>query len=151
MATETATATDAATDNQPAWQRGVLGGVLGGIVFGVMVSMMMTPVIEKAIPAMYGLSGGLAGWVIHVSHGAVLGVAFAAVARDRLDSLGETVLAGAAYGIALWVLLAVLVMPVWLQTVGFGGAPAVPNISPKSLVGHAVYGLALGGAFAVLD
>jgi uncharacterized membrane protein YagU involved in acid resistance len=151
MATETATATDAATDRQPSWQRGVAGGVLGGIVFGVMVSVMMTPVIEKAIPAMYGLSGGMAGWVIHVSHGAVLGVAFAAVARDRFDSLGETVVAGAVYGVALWALLAVVVMPVWLQTVGFGGAPAVPNVSPKSLVGHAVYGVALGAVFAALD
>jgi uncharacterized membrane protein YagU involved in acid resistance len=151
MATETGRQTDALTANRPAWQTGALGGILGGVAFGAMLTVAMTPVIENAIPAMYGLSGGLAGWVIHVSHGAVIGVAFAALADPLLDSPAQTVLAGGLYGVVVWAVLAVLVMPVWLQTVGFAGAPAVPNVSQQSLLGHAVYGLVLGGAFAALE
>ena len=152
---ETVSATETSTDFELAdWQAGALAGVVAGVAMGVMLTTQMTPVIENAIPAMYGLSGGLAGWMIHVSHGAVLGVAFAAV----LGAVGagewstaKLAGVGLAFGVALWVVLAVLVMPVWLQTVGFGGAPAVPNVSVKSLVGHAVYGVALGGTFAVLN
>ncbi|WP_227134239.1 DUF1440 domain-containing protein [Halorubellus salinus] len=147
--TETSTGFDLAD-----WQAGTLAGTLAGVVMGVMLTTQLTPVIEAAIPAMYGLSGGLAGWVVHVSHGAVLGVAFAAVlgaVGGGEWSTAKTVGVGLAFGVALWVVLAVLVMPVWLQTVGFGPAPAVPNVSPKSLVGHVVYGVVLGGAFAVLD
>jgi uncharacterized membrane protein YagU involved in acid resistance len=151
MATETGRQTDDLTANRPAWQLGVLGGILAAVAFGAMMSVMMTPVIETAIPAMYGLSGGLAGWIIHVSHGAVIGVAFAALAEPFLDSPGQTLLAGALYGVVVWAVLAVLVMPVWLQTAGFAGAPAVPNVSQQSLVGHVVYGLVLGGAFAALE
>jgi uncharacterized membrane protein YagU involved in acid resistance len=105
----------------------------------------MTPAIENAIPTMYGLSGGAAGWVIHMFHVAILGVVFAAIAeRADLDSLGPSVESGLAYGVVLWLVLAVLVMPVWLQTVGFAGAPALPNVNLQSLVGHLVYGGVLG-------
>ncbi len=51
----------------------------------------------------------------------------------------------------LWAVLAVLVMPVWLQAVGFGGAPSVPTVSVPSLVGHVVYGAVTGVVYAALD
>ena len=151
MATETGRQTDALTANRPTWQTGAAAGILGAVAFGAMLSVMMTPVIENAIPAMYGLSGGLAGWVVHVSHGAVLGVVFAALADPLTDSPGQTVLAGALYGVVVWAARAVLLMPVWLQAVGFPAAPEVPNVSQQSLLGHAVYGLVVGGAFAALE
>jgi uncharacterized membrane protein YagU involved in acid resistance len=149
---DTATQTTARTDSTIAtWQAGTVAGIAGGVLMGIMLTVQMTPVIEMAIPAMYGLTGGLAGWVAHLAHSAILGVAFAAilVGADATDrSIGATALAGGAYGIVLWAVLAVLVMPIWLQTVGFANAPALPNISVMSLVGHVVYGLATGVAFA---
>jgi hypothetical protein len=145
---DTATQTTARTDSTIAtWQAGTVAGIAGGVLMGIMLTVQMTPVIEMAIPAMYGL----AGWVAHLAHSAILGVAFAAilVGADATDrSIGATALAGGAYGIVLWAVLAVLVMPIWLQTVGFANAPALPNISVMSLVGHVVYGLATGVAFA---
>lgn len=152
---QTVTSADTGTGFDLAnWQAGTLAGIVAGIVMGVMLTTQMTPVIEKAIPAMYGLSGGLAGWVIHVSHGAVLGVAFAGL-LDAVDasewSTAKLAGVGLAFGVALWAVLAVLVMPVWLDAVGFANAPSVPNVSVKSLVGHVVYGLVLGGVYAVLD
>lgn len=115
---------------------------------GVLLSVMMTPVIEVAIPSMYGLSGGLAGWVVHMSHAAVLGVAFAALARGTdVESTVRSIALGIAYGVVLWVLLAVLLMPLWLSAVGSPANPPFPNPNPLSLVGHIVYGAVVGVTF----
>nr|WP_089877280.1 histidine kinase [Halogeometricum limi] len=135
------------------WQAGVAGGILGAIAFGALMVLVSPGVLTNAIPAMYGLTGGAAGTFIHLSHGAVIGVAFAALLRARpelAETLGRSTAAGAAYGVAVWVVLAVLVMPVWLSAVGFAGAPGLPNISTTSLVGHVIYGLVLGAAYPML-
>lgn len=156
MASETVTHERTSTESTttlPAWQAGLAGGLAGGLVFGAMMSMMMTPVIEMAIPAMYGIEGpaGLAGWFIHMSNSAILGVVFGVlVGASGLSGTGRVAGAGLAYGVVLWVVLAAIVMPIWLGTVGFPGAPPLPNFNPMSLVGHGVYGLVLGGVYAAL-
>jgi len=151
MASETATAVDTPTE-QIAWKGGALAGLIGGAVMGAMLTMQMPPVIEVAIPSMYGLSGLAAGWVVHLFHSAVLGVAFAAVAAaiGADDSVGRGAAVGVAYGAILWVVLAALVMPVWLGAVGSPANPPLPNFNPTSLVGHVVYGLVLGVAFPLV-
>lgn len=154
MALETATPTDdrTATALVP-WQAGTIAGIAGAIAMGALMAMEMPGVIENAIPALYGLEGGTIGFTIHIAHGAVLGVVFAAllVATDRSPSLPASAGAGLVYGAVVWALLAVLLMPVWLSAVGFAIAPAVPNVDPMSLVGHAVYGLVLGAGYAILE
>ncbi|WP_430504110.1 DUF6789 family protein [Haloparvum sp. PAK95] len=154
MATEAASSTEVSTA-EGAWKGGVLAGIAGGVVMGAMLSVMMAPVLEMAIPSLYGIAGpaGAVGWVIHVSHGAVLGVAFAAILQTKPGvggSIGKSAGAGAAYGVGIWVVLAAIVMPVWLGTVGFGGAPSVPNFNPMSLVAHVVYGVVLGAVFPLV-
>jgi len=154
MATETATATDVSTETGD-WRAGVAGGLAGGLVFGAMMSAMTPGVLEMAIPAMYGIGGpaGALGWAIHMGHGAILGVAFAAAAGlkpELADSLGTSVGVGAGYGLLVWVALAVITMPIWLSAVGFPGAPPLPNVGVESLVGHVVYGAVLGGAYAAV-
>jgi hypothetical protein len=147
MATETATRTTESTDND-AWQAGVIAGSVGAVVMGAMMVMQMRPVLEVAIPSMYGLSGGAAGFAIHVAHGAVLGVGFAAIVSRRSDhSLVESLAYGVGYGVLLWAVLAVLVMPVWLSAVGSPANPPLPNVSVTSLVGHVVFGAVLGLAY----
>ena len=158
MASETRTATASGTATlRGNWTAGVVGGIAGGVVFGAMLSMMMTDVIEVAIPSMYGLApppNGLAGWVVHVSHAAVLGVVFAAivgvVGLERA-SAGKQVAAGLGYGVLVWVVLAALVMPVWLSAVGSPASPPLPNFDPQSLVGHAAYGVVLGAVYYALE
>lgn len=154
MSTETRTETATTTETRmEPWQAGLIGGIAGGLVFGAMLSMMMTPVIEMAIPALYGIEGpaGLAGWIIHMANSAVLGVVFGAlVGAGGVGGTGRLAGAGLAYGVVLWVLLAGIVMPVWLGAVGFPMAPPVPNFNPMSLVGHAVYGVVLGVVYAAV-
>ena len=154
MATENATSTDVSIKNG-SWKPGVAGGLVGGLVFGVMMSMMTPPVLEMGIPAMYGIEGpaGALGWAIHMSHGAIIGVGFAAIASlkpDLTDSIGPSLGVGAGYGLLVWVALAVIVMPIWLGAVGFGGVPPLPNIGVESLVGHVVYGVVLGGVYSAV-
>jgi hypothetical protein len=156
MAQETSTGHQTETETTlEASQAGVVAGLVGGFVMGIMLTMQMTPVIENAIPALWGLSGGLAGWVVHMSNSAVLGVVFAAIAsagalREYADSTGTSTALGIAYGVVLWVVLAAIVMPIWLDAVGFPMAPAVPNFNPMSLVGHVVYGAVLGAVYPML-
>ncbi len=139
------------------WQAGLVGGLVGAAGFGVLMSMMTPGVLEMAIPAMYGVEGpaGAVGWTIHMAHGAVLGVVLGGLLsldalRGVVDSNATAGLVGLAYGIGVWLLLAVVVMPIWLQGVGFGMAPEVPNIATESLIGHSVYGVLAGITYGVL-
>ncbi|SFL55154.1 hypothetical protein SAMN04487950_4178 [Halogranum rubrum] len=135
------------------WQAGVLGGLFGGALMGVLLSVSMTPVIQNAIPALWGLSGGVAGWTVHMATAAILGVVFAALSKELpqySSSVGQSTALGAIYGVVLWVVLAALVMPVWLSAVGFAGAPSLPNFDPTSLVAHLVYGVALGATYPLV-
>ncbi|RLM91019.1 histidine kinase [Halobellus sp. Atlit-38R] len=150
MATDTATQTTAQTETN-AWQYGVVAGVVAAIVMGGLMAMQMRPVLEVAIPSMYFLTGGFAGFTIHVAHGAVLGVVFAAIASTQADlTIAKSTALGVGYGVVLWIVLAVLVMPIWLSVVGSPANPPLPNVSVMSLVGHVVYGVVLGGAYAAL-
>ncbi|WP_459824748.1 hypothetical protein [Halorubrum luteum] len=67
-----------------------------------MMTMMMPPIIEGAIPGMYGLGASLAtGWAIHMFHSAALGVVFAGIGTAKPSLVGSTpksVGVGVAYG-----------------------------------------------------
>ena len=152
MATEASTRTDTGLA-LPDWQAGVVGGIAGAAVMAVLVSIMNAAVLAGAIPALYGLSGGIAGWVVHLSHGAVLGVVFAALVERGYPgehAAGTVAGLGLLWGVVTWIGLAALVMPLWLSAVGFPMAPPVPNFAPPSLLWHAVYGGVLGVAYAGL-
>ncbi len=101
METETSTTSAVQTEDR-AWQYGVVAGIVAGIVMGALMVMQTRPVIEVAITSMYFLSGDAAGFAIHVAHGAVLGVVFAAVAATRSGlTTGSTVALGIGYGVVL--------------------------------------------------
>ena len=152
MATETQTATDTG-HALPDWQAGVVGGIAGAAVMAVLISVMNAAVLQGAIPGLYGLSGGVAGWVVHLSHGAILGVVFATLVERALPgeyAPGAIVGLGIAWGALTWVGLAALVMPLWLSAVGFPMAPPFPNFAIPSLLWHAVYDGVLREAYAGL-
>jgi len=144
-----------AVRDSKAWQHGMEAGLIGGLVMGVLFSLLMPPVIENAIPALVGLSGGIAGWLVHMSISAVFGVVFAgALTQPRLaavvESLGGGVSLGLAYGVILWIVAAGFVMPLWLSTVGFPAPPPLPNLGLMGLFTHLVFGLVLGGSYHYL-
>jgi len=121
---------------------------------GALISLMNPPTLAGGIAGLYGLApppNGVAGWVAHMSHAAVFGVVFAALVSATGDSSpGRIVGVGVVYGVVIWVVAAALVMPVWLQAVGFPNAPAFPNFAMPSLLWHLIYGLVLGAVYAAL-
>jgi hypothetical protein len=151
----TASTTTTRTANPVDWRAGVVAGLAGAGVMAVLISAMNAPTLAVAIPSLYGLApppNGVAGWAVHLSHGAVFGVGLAAVARFApvdLGSVRRCAAVGLAYGVVLWVVAAGLLMPLWLRAVGFPSPPPVPNFAPPSLLWHAVFGVVLGAVYPV--
>jgi hypothetical protein len=141
---------------ESSWKGGVAAGLAGGAVMAVLMVLMNPAPLVGAIPSMYGLTppNPAAGVFIHLSHGAVLGVALVGVlgavgvdTSDRIRTLG----AGVAWGVVTWVVLAALVMPVWLSAVGSPASPPLPNFALPSLLWHAVYGAVAGAVLPAVD
>ncbi|EMA28974.1 DUF6789 family protein [Haloarcula japonica] len=150
ITTETTQTYDLGTGN---WKAGVFGGIAGSAVMGALILVMNPPTLAVAIPSLYGLapppSPG-AGLVVHLSHGAVMGVMFAGLASLlHTDSSGKLLGLGVGWGVVTWAVFAALVMPVWLGAVGSPASPPFPNFAPPSLLWHVVYGSVLGGVYAV--
>ncbi|MFB6220100.1 MAG: DUF6789 family protein [Halolamina sp.] len=154
MSTATGTADVEGIENGD-WKAGVVGGILGAAVMGALVLAMNKAVIAVAIPSLYTLApppNPAAGLFVHISHGAVLGVVFAAiVGAVAPESTGKTVGIGAAWGAVAWAVLAGLVMPLWLSAVGSPASPPFPNFAPPSLLWHVVYGVVLGGVYDAVE
>ena len=106
------------------------------------------------IGALSGAQSSPAGWVAHLYHRAVFATVFVAVtatgrgAAAAASALGS-VLLGLGYGFLLWVVAAGVVMGVWLNTVGVPAS--VPNLDAVSLVGHLVWGVAVGALATTSD
>lgn len=153
MATSSATTTRFATNGS--WKGGVVAGLAGATVMSVvMLAMGATNVLAGAIPGLYGLAlppNLPAGLVVHLSHGAVLGVIFAAlVGAASVERPTQLVAAGLGWGVVTWVALAALVMPLWLSAVGFASPPPFPNFAVPSLLWHVTYGVVVGAAYTAI-
>lgn len=162
MATETRKSSANAGTNSTQWIAGAAGGFLGSVLFGLMMQYVMPPpLLEIVIPAMYGIEGPAlgAGWAIHQFHGVVLGLSYVALVqfdplREPARRLGGSLALGVGYGILTTAVLAVLVMPLWLQAVGFPMAPPFPNVAfPATLlstVGHVVFAVPVALGYAIV-
>lgn len=119
------------------WSAGAIGGVVAGMVFGMLMQMMgMIPMVAKLV----GSDSVVVGWLVHLAISAVFGVGFVLVLGRRLGSLGAAAGLGAAYGMVLWVLGPLLLMPAKLgMPLGQINATAL-----QSLMGHVLYGVILG-------
>lgn len=163
--TDTANVTSETGFGLPWWASGVLGGVVGAAAFGSVMWVGSPEMLRASIPALYGFEPSTTvGWTVHLFHGAILGLAFGAIARldpvaqyvemdvetDALRKFGvnsRLVALGLVYGMAVWAILPVVVMPIWLGTVGAADAPTMPAIAVESLFGHLAFGLVLGVVF----
>jgi uncharacterized membrane protein YagU involved in acid resistance len=124
-----------------AWQ-GVVAGLAGGIVFGALMAMMgMMPMIAMLV----GSSSAAVGWLVHLVISAFYGALFALIVPTTLG-VGALLGAGAAYGIVLWLIGPLLIMPAMLGM----GLFMFNNTTMMSLVGHLLYGLIVAGVLVPL-
>jgi uncharacterized membrane protein YagU involved in acid resistance len=123
------------------WQ-GVVAGLAGGIVFGALMAMMgMMPMIAMLV----GSSSAAVGWLVHLVISAFYGALFALIVPTTLG-VGALLGAGAAYGIVLWLIGPLLIMPAMLGM----GLFMFNNTTMMSLVGHLLYGLIVAGVLVPL-
>ena len=138
---------------------GIVAGLVGGVVFGVMMQMMNAPTPEggqmpmMAMVAKVVRSDSMAvGWLYHLFNSAVIGALFGWLLRFRSHKFGTTIGWGAAYGFVWWILGALILMPLFLGMPAFAPLQMAPMrpVAMGSLMGHLLYGIILGGGFAML-
>ena len=133
-------------DRHPTFTRAALGGFIGTIAMTAMMYVVAPMMgLHMDIAAMLGsmLGGSWAlGLMMHFVNGAIVFPAmYAYVVYARLP--GSPVVRGTVWGVALWLIAQTMVMPMMgagLFSSEAGGVMAAMG----SLVGHILYGSALG-------
>ncbi len=138
---------------------GIVGGLIAGVVFGMMMTIMTAPTPEGGqIPMMLLVAkvvrsdSLVIGWLYHLFNSAVIGAIFGALFGERIRSYGVGLGWGAVYGFAWWILGGLILMPVLIGLPVFAPVlvPAMQIVGLGSLMGHLIYGVILGVAFAWL-
>ena len=134
------------TTTTDALKNGVIAGLAGGLIFGMMMAIMgMLPMIGMLI----GQESSFVGFIVHMGISAVFGGAFGLVAARLFSGWTQTLIAGAIYGVIVWVVGALVMMPLML-----GMNEMVLQIGQAqwmSLIGHIIFGLITGGVFVWLN
>lgn len=148
---------------------GIVGGIAGALAFGILVWLLEPGFLRSSIPAMYGFEPtGTIGWTVHLLHGAVLGIVFAAIVSRRpvfevlapveeppyLGPMGlrtRTAAAGLAYGIAIWALVPIVVLPILGGIFRTDELQLVSTVAVESLIGHSLFGVVLGVVYAMIS
>jgi len=120
--------------------------LVAAVVMGVPMQLLSGSV--PVIGALYGVENPLVGWLTHGFHSVVFGLVYAALVRsvpghrsDRFRYYGVAL----AWSVALWLVAAGLVMPVWLSLVGIEAS--LPNLTLATLVGHLLWGGSLAALY----
>ncbi len=138
---------------------GALAGLVGGLVFGIMMQMMSAPtpgggkMPMMAMVAMVVRSDSMAvGWLYHLFNSAVIGALFGAVLGGRVRNTLSGIGLGAGWGFVWWILGGLILMPLLLGMPAFASLRMAPMrpVAMGSLMGHLVFGMITGLAFARL-
>ncbi len=144
---------------------GAVGGLVGSALFGAVLWLVEPTIVTETVPALYGVDPGAVGWAFHLGHGLVLGVIFgflvtrepflgtlaAEVETGFIAAMGlhtRFALAGLVYGLAVWAILPVIALSLWIAIGGLAD-PGFPAAAFGTLVGHLLYGLLLGALFSL--
>lgn len=138
---------------------GVVAGLGAGVIFGVMMQMMTAPTPEGGRMPMMGMVAQVvrseslvAGWIYHLVNSAAIGALFGWLLGGRVHGYINGATWGLLYGAFWWVLGGLILMPLALGMPAFAPLrmPEMQPVAMGSLMGHAIYGLFLGGGFAFL-
>lgn len=148
---------DSIFDTEWAWRGGALAGLVATVVMGLVMTVTNQTVLQEAIAGLYGQQGNLAvGWLVHLVHGTLFGALFALLLADpglyRLtDWRWKVILAGVVYGLVLAVFAAGVILPMWLEILGYASVPSFPFVTTEVLLWHLVYGTVLGVLFPFVE
>jgi hypothetical protein len=154
---------------------GVVAGLIAGLVFGILMQMMTMPALREGGMAMSGgdqmpMAGKdripmmtmmarvlrseslVVGWIYVLVSSAVIGGIFGQILGGRAAKVGPGLAWGALYGVIVWFLGALILMPVLLGMSPFAPLTiaAMRAATIANLGAHILAGLILGGIFAAL-
>jgi hypothetical protein len=142
--------TEAAFLTESDLRAGAMAGLVATIIMGTVMTIFSPGFIEDEIAGLYAQSGNLlVGWIAHLVHGTVLGVVFSVFLADPgLFGLSryrvKLLLAGAVFGLVLGVVAIGMILPIWLEQVGFPTPPDFPFVTGRMLAYQLLYGVVLG-------
>jgi hypothetical protein len=123
---------------------GVVGGLAGGLLFGILMQAIgMIPMVAMLV----GSKSVVVGWLVHLAISSFIGASFAVLFGRWATQIVPAALFGLGYGVVWWVLGGLLLMSARLGM----GVFTFNTMAWLSLLGHLVYGLALGIVFALLS
>ncbi|MFE9747887.1 hypothetical protein ACFYOT_23525 [Saccharothrix saharensis] len=139
------------TRTQSPIRDGALAGLAGGLVFGLLMAGMGS---LSMVGMLIGVENAVVGFIVHMVISAIAGAGFGALTR-KLGAVPPVYAASMVYGAVLWVLGALIIMPLWLSVTAdpmmsdmvfvVGGAQWV------SLFGHVVgFGMTTGAVLLML-
>jgi signal transduction histidine kinase/uncharacterized membrane protein YagU involved in acid resistance len=120
--------------------------LVAAVVMGVPMQFLSGSV--PVIGALYGVQSALVGWLTHGFHSVVFGLVYAALVRIVPDHRSDRIrYYGVALGwaLALWLVAAGLVMPLWLSLVGIEAR--LPNLTAVTLLAHLLWGASLAALY----
>ena len=159
------------TDSQPIdsggrWGGGFTGGLAGGIAMGLVLHLGGNQIeLLGGLAPIPGTDVGV-GWTIHLILSVLFGLVFATIisretVQEFVNSFTEYVIAGIAFGTGLGIVAGGLIFPVAMSRAGVATLPLpflpVPGLAGELFaallfaIGHLVYGLVLGAAFATVN
>ena len=124
---------------------GAAAGLVAGIPLGII--MQATDVMPMVADLISDPSTGL-GWLVHLFNSALFGAIFGVLFSRWIARPGAAIGLGLLYGIAWWVLGALVIMPAWL-----GMSEMIFQLGANqwwSLLGHLLYGLLLGTLYVLI-
>ncbi len=125
--------------------KGILGGLVGTAVLSALMlmknAMGVMPQLDmiQMLSGMMGISAAMA-WVVHFMIGGIWGLLFALV--YRVIPGGGSVVKGMLFGVAVWLLMMVMVMP--MAGAGFFGMKMGMMAPVMTLVLHIIFGAVMG-------
>lgn len=148
MSTGTTSVGDIESLHAP-WTIGLGGGLAGGVLMGALFHV--GPELLPFIGALYGRPTVLGGWVAHLVHSAVVGLAFGRLVsrpplESRLEATTDAVAAGVLYSAVVGVVTVGLILAATAGTIG-DAAIAAPLRLESELVDAIVVGLPVGIAY----
>lgn len=122
---------------------GALGGLVGGLVFGLMMQQMgMMPMIAM----MVGQESTTTGWLVHMAISVMFGLAFGLTGNRLVSTWPATMISGLGYGLLLWVIGPLLLMPARLGMPLF----SINSTMLESLLGHLIFGVIVSACVALV-
>ena len=138
---------------------GSVAGLIAGVVFVLMAFFLRSTMPDGAHTSMLVVAaealhshGSVAGWIATLVYTVLIGGFFGWLAKDEAPNEPRSMVWGALYGLAWWVVSGLIVIPALLGKVPLSSAAlaAVRPVALASLIEHVLSGVILGYVFAML-